>query len=63
MQFKKIIFRRNYRVIKPLFLALFDLLIAIPKLFKQRNAMTSEEYKSYNKLEEAKIYWTPEIIK
>ena len=60
MQCKNKIFKGNLKVVTPLFLAIFDLIIAVPKLISNRNALTSEEYSNYLKLNEAKIYWKPE---
>ena len=60
MQCKTKIFKGNFKVISPLFLAIADLFLAVPKLIKHRNALTSEEYTAYAKLNDAKIYWKPE---
>ncbi len=60
MQGKNKIFKGNFKVISPLFLAIIDLFLAVPKLIQHRNALTSEEYKAYAKLNDAKIYWKPE---
>ena len=60
IQFKNRIFKRNFKIIFPLFLAIIDLIVAIPKLIKHRNGLSSEEYEKYLKLNEAKIYWEPE---
>ncbi len=60
MQFKTKIFKGNFRVISPLFMAFFDLFISLPRLIKQRNALTDEEYSAYAKLNVAKVYWVPE---
>ncbi|WP_264522016.1 glycosyltransferase family 2 protein [Flavobacterium sp. N1994] len=57
MQFKTKIFKGDFKVIQPLFLAILDLIIAFPKLIKHRNALTSKEYQAYLQLNEAKIYW------
>ncbi|HNP32718.1 MAG TPA: glycosyltransferase [Flavobacterium sp.] len=59
MQFKTKIFKGDFKVIKPLFLAIFDLIINFPKLLKHRNPLRSEEYQAYLKLSETKIYWKP----
>ena len=59
MQCKSKIFKGDFKVIKPLFLAIFDLIANFPKLIKHRNALTSEEFNNYLKLNEAKIYWKP----
>jgi glycosyltransferase involved in cell wall biosynthesis len=60
MQFRKKIFKGNFKVAMPLVLAIWDLFISIPKLIANRNALTLEEYDNYLKLNEAKIYWKPE---
>ena len=60
MQFKNKIFKGNLKIIRPLFLAIIDLILAMPKLMKHRNSLSSEEYEKYLKLNEAKIYWKPE---
>lgn len=60
MQLKNKIFKGNLKVVSPLLLAIFDLIMSIPKLIANRNALTSEEYTNYTKLNEAKIYWKPE---
>ena len=59
MQCKTKIFNGDFKVIKPMLLAIFDLIAAFPKLIKHRNALTAKEYKDYVKLNEAKIYWKP----
>ncbi len=60
MQWKNKVFKGNFKVLPPLFLAFFDLIIDTPKLMANRNALTSKEYDDYLKLNEAKIYWKPE---
>lgn len=60
MQFKNKIFKGNVKVAKPLFLAIWDLLVTMPKILTNRNPLTSEEYTNYLKLNEAKIYWKQE---
>lgn len=60
MQCKSKVFKGNFNVVFPLLLAIFDLCIAIPKLFRHRIALSSEEYLAYLKLNETKIYWKPE---
>lgn len=60
MQFKNKILKGNLKVIRPLFLAIFDMIFTIPKLIKFRNKLTAAEYDNYLKLNEAKIYWKPE---
>ncbi|MEO0046840.1 MAG: hypothetical protein RL705_2031 [Bacteroidota bacterium] len=60
MQAKGKIFKGQLKVIAPLFLAICDLFLAVPKLIQHRNALTSQEYEAYAKLNEAKIFWKPE---
>lgn len=59
MQLKKV-FKGDFKVISPLFLAIFDLVVSMPKLFSKRKAFSSKEYEEYSKLNEAKIFWKPE---
>lgn len=60
MQWKTKIFKGNLKVVSPLFLAIFDLIISVPKLIANRNPLSSDEYNKYVKLNEAKIFWKPE---
>ncbi|NNT72577.1 glycosyltransferase [Flavobacterium sp. IMCC34852] len=60
MQGKGKILKGQFKVITPLFLAICDLFLAVPKLIQHRNALTSQEYEAYAKLNEAKIFWKPE---
>jgi glycosyltransferase involved in cell wall biosynthesis len=60
MQYKTKIFKGDFRVIVPLFLAKLDLITHFGKIVRHRNALTLDEYQKYTKLKEAKIYWKPE---
>ena len=60
MQLENKIMKGNFKVVSPLLLAIFDLIVAVPKLIANRNKMTPQEYSNYLKLKEAKIYWKPE---
>lgn len=57
MQLKNKVFKGDFKIIRPLVLALFDLMVAFPKLIRHRSTLTSAEYQQYLKLGEAKIYW------
>lgn len=57
---KSILFGKNYKLIKPLLLALLDLIVFLPKLIKNRQALTKLEFENYRKLNPVKIYWHPE---
>ena len=59
MQCRNKVFKGDFKVVLPMFLSIFDLIISIPKLISNRNAFTSEEYNKYLKLKEAKIFWNP----
>ena len=60
VQIKTKVLKGDIRATKGLLLALFDVLIHIPKLLKENNRFTSEEYQKYSNLEPTKIYWRPE---
>jgi GT2 family glycosyltransferase len=59
-QLQKIGGKGQFRVVKPLLLALFDLLRQLPHLLKNRNPLTPAKYLHFQQLNEAKIYWNPE---
>ncbi|MFN8275531.1 MAG: glycosyltransferase [Flavobacteriaceae bacterium] len=59
-QFKTKIFKGDFKVILPLFLAITDLFLALPKIFKYQNRLTADEYKKYTQLKVDNIYWEPE---
>jgi glycosyltransferase involved in cell wall biosynthesis len=63
MQIRNKIFKGNFKIIPPLFLALLDLLITFPNLMKHRNSLNSYEYHEYSKLNEVKVYWDPKKAK
>lgn len=60
IQIKTKVFKRDGRATKGLVLALWDVFIHIPRLLKESNRFTSEEYQKYSNLEPTKIYWRPE---
>ena len=53
-------FKGDSRATKGLILALWDVFIHVPRLLKESNRFTAEEYKKYSNLEPTKIYWRPE---
>ena len=59
-QLKSKIFKGDFKALKALLLAMFDLLFSIPKIIKNANRLTTQEYLSYQKLEETRIYWKPD---
>lgn len=59
MQFKLKVFRGDWKALQAILLGLFDLIMAIPKIIKNRNRLTLEEYAAYQQLEAARIFWRP----
>lgn len=60
MQFKLKVFKGDLKALKAILLALLDLLFSIPKIIKNANRLSIDEYEAYQKLEETKLYWQPE---
>jgi len=60
VQIKTKVLKGDSRAAKGLALALFDVVIHIPRLLKESNRFTPEEFKKYSNLEPTKIYWRPE---
>ena len=60
MQFKLKVFKGDFEALKAIFLALLDLGLAVPKIIKNTNRLTRQEYHSYQQLDDTKIYWRPE---
>ncbi|QOG03816.1 glycosyltransferase family 2 protein [Flavobacterium sp. MDT1-60] len=60
IQLKSKVFKGDLKALKALVLALFDLLFSFPKIIKNANRLSMQEYKDFQNLEDAKIYWKPE---
>lgn len=60
IQFKQKVFKGDFKALKAIVLALFDLLWNMPRILKNANRLTPIEYNKYNQLAETKIYWQPE---
>lgn len=60
MQLKLKVFKGNFKALGAITLALLDLAWSFPKIIKNSNRLTPNEYKLYNQLPETKIYWRPE---
>lgn len=60
IQLKLKVFKGDFRALKALVLALFDLLFSFPKILKSANRLSMQEYQKFLKLEGVKIYWKPE---
>ncbi|WP_158844258.1 glycosyltransferase family 2 protein [Algibacter sp. L1A34] len=59
IQVKTKVLKGNYKAAISILKALLDLVLNFRKLLKQRNTLTKEEFNTYSKLENAKIYWKP----
>ncbi len=58
-QFRNRIFKSEPQAIKPLTLALADFFTALPRLLRNRKALTKAQYSDFQKVPTAKIYWQP----
>lgn len=59
IQIKNKVFKRDFKALKAIVLALFDLVWNMPRIIKNSNRLTEEEYKRYNELLETQLYWQP----
>ena len=59
-QIQKIGGEAQFYLLKPLLLGLVDLLIHFPKLTRNRKPLSDLQFKQYQQLKEAKVYWNPE---
>lgn len=59
IQLKMKVFKGDFKVLKVLLLALFDLIRMMAKIIKNTNRLTEKEYIEYQKLPKTKIYWQP----
>jgi len=60
IQFKLKVFKGDFRALKAIIQALFDLLMAWPKIAKNVNRLTVKEYAEFNRIQNIKLYWKPE---
>lgn len=60
IQMKTKMFQDDGRATKGILLALWDVFLHLPRLLKESNRFTKEDYLKYSKLESTKIYWQPE---
>lgn len=60
IQLKIKILKGDFKALQAIVLALFDLMIFIPKIIKHSNRLTLSEYKAYDQLENVRLYWKPE---
>ena len=60
IQLKLKVFKGDFIALKAIILAIFDLVWAIPKIIRDSNRLSSQEYEAYHKIPNTKIYWQPE---
>lgn len=60
MQFKLKVLKGDFKALLAILLAVWDLVWNMPRIVKNSNRLTAEEYKAYHQLPETKIYWQPE---
>jgi hypothetical protein len=59
MQLKLKVFKGDFKALYALILALSDLIFAVPKIIRNANRLTTEEYSIYQKLAPTRVYWKP----
>ncbi|MBK0371240.1 glycosyltransferase [Flavobacterium agrisoli] len=60
MQLKLKVFKGDFQALKALFLAFTDVVRNVPKIIKNKNSLRVEEFKKYQQIPTAKIYWKPQ---
>ena len=60
IQFKLKVCKGDFIFLLVIVWALSDLFLSIPKIFKDSNRLTIDEYENYLKITDTKIYWQPE---
>ena len=59
IQLKTKVFKGDFKALKALILAFFDLVISIPKIIKNANRLSLQEFENYQNLEDTRLYWNP----
>jgi len=60
IQLKTKVFKGDVKALFAILQAIFDVLVNIPRLLKNSNRLTMQEFEEYSKLPNAKLYWEPE---
>lgn len=60
MQLKLRIFKGDFRALKALVMAGLDLIVFLPKIYKNARRLTAQEYAAFEKIEPIRLYWKPE---
>ena len=59
MQLKNKTFKGDWRATKGVIQGILDVITNLPRLMKESNRLTKQQYEEYCKLALTKIYWTP----
>jgi GT2 family glycosyltransferase len=59
MQLRKV-FAGDFKVVVPLFMAVADVIAAIPNYIRNRNGLSAKEHAAFSRLPDTKIYWQPQ---
>jgi GT2 family glycosyltransferase len=62
MQLKSKVFEGDFKALKAIVLALFDLVWNIPRIIKNSNRLSNKEYQDYIDLPKTKLYWQPDNL-
>ena len=62
VQFKTKVFKGDLKALRAIVLALFDLIWNSPRIVKNSNRLTKEEFQNYSQLSRTKLYWQPEVL-
>jgi glycosyltransferase involved in cell wall biosynthesis len=62
MQLKSKVFEGDFKALKAIVLALFDLIWNIPRIIKNSNRLSNKEYQDYIDLPKTKLYWQPDNL-
>jgi len=62
IQLKLKVFKGDFKAFIAILQALGDVVINLPRLIKNSNRLTNEEFSKYSKLLDAKLYWTPKDL-
>jgi glycosyltransferase involved in cell wall biosynthesis len=60
MQLKLKVFRGDLKAGWAIVLALWDVIVNLPRILKNSNRLTSKEFEEFSNLPPTKIYWTPD---
>ena len=59
MQLKLKVFKGDFKALIAIIQAFFDVILNIPRLYKNSNRLTKKEFDEFQKIADTKIYWKP----